>query len=342
MQADKGGVYVSDILSQPERLEALDRAAASRAARPLLADAGRFSRIILTGMGASHAALRPLWIALLGEGRAAWLMETSELLSSALPLVGRDTLLIIASQSGRSAEIVVAADEVRRRGAVLLALTNDASSPLAAGADAVVDIGAGPEAAVSTRTYLNTLAACLVLERAAKGEGEPDIPAVAAAMAGWLTGFGARVARIRAEIGLPQRLYLLARGASLASAAYGALIAKEAAKHPVEWASSAQFRHGPLEMADERLTAVLLMGEDTRERELNAALGRDLARFGATVVRLDAPPESGPLAIPTPPFAGAGPLLEPLPLQLLTVALAEAAGIEPGVFRHLGKVTTEL
>ncbi|HUG60219.1 MAG TPA: SIS domain-containing protein [Methylomirabilota bacterium] len=334
--------FIADILSQPERLAALDAAAAARAARPLVGDIGRYRRIVLTGMGASFAALRPLWLSLVGKGHSAWLVEASEFMASCLPLVDGSTLVVIVSQSGRSAEIVVAVEAVAERGGRILAVTNDASSALADGADAVVEIAAGAEAAVSTKTYTNTLGALLAVEWAALGHPPgDDLARACEAMDRYLATWRQRVDAIKFAIGAPERLFYLARGSSLASADYGALIAKEAAKWPVEAESAAQFRHGPLELADPRLTTVLLSGDAGRERDLTAALERDLRRYGARVFRLGSDAGDGPLWIPEA-ASSVRPIVEAPPLQLLAVALAEAGGIEPGVFRHLGKVTTEL
>jgi glutamine---fructose-6-phosphate transaminase (isomerizing) len=335
--------YVADILAQPDKLRAFKVAAAIDAARPVLVDIGQYDRILLTGMGASHAALRPLWLAMLARELPAWLLDTSEVLEGFLPLINSETLVIAASQSGRSAEIVALADAVAERGATLLAITNDLDGALAVAADAAVDIGAGPEAAVSTGTYLNTVAACLTMAAFLESTGSaPSFVAVADVAEGYLESWRARVDRIADSFGTAERLYVLARGASMAAAAYGALICKEAAKRPVEASGAAQFRHGPLELADNDLTVVLLPGGPPRERALNAALERDLARFGARVFRLDAGPEDDVLWFPRPPTPSVRSILEPLPLQLMTIALAETGGFEPGVFRHLRKVTIAL
>ena len=57
-------------------------------------------------MGGSYHALYPLYLQLVNCGRPALLVETSELLGSMAGILDPDTLLIAASQSGRSAETV--------------------------------------------------------------------------------------------------------------------------------------------------------------------------------------------------------------------------------------------
>ena len=332
--------YAADILSQPDYLRRIDMAAVRESLVSVSLGFDRFSKILLTGMGASHAALRPLWIALVRKSHPAWLVESSDVLGAMLPLLDRSTLVIVASQSGRSAEIVALADEAQSRQSPILAITNDLASPLAAAATAAVDIRAGVENAVSTKTYMNTLAAGIAVRRSLLSEPLDDtVDRTADALAGYLEGMQNRIEVMKERIGLPDRLVYLARGSSLAAAEYGALIMKEAAKWPVQALSSAQFRHGPLEIADERLTAVVLSGEDQKERELNAALVTDLKRYGAKTFQLNADPNDPALAMPKV-VGDARPMAEAVPLQLLTIAIAEQSGIEPGVFRHLSKVTT--
>src|SRR5580765_8959959 len=55
-----------------------------------------------------------------------------------------EALVVGISQSGRSPDIIAVLDEARRQGALTVALVNDAASPLAAAADEVIDIKAGP------------------------------------------------------------------------------------------------------------------------------------------------------------------------------------------------------
>ena len=299
-----------------------------------MAALGRHDRVILTGMGASLAALRPAWMTLVASGVPAWLIETAELLNDAPALLAGDALVVAASQSGRSAEAVAL---VEASSATLVALTNDPSSPLAVGADVTVEIHAGVEHAVSTRSYVNTLAAAQLVGDALAGR--------TVARGYWGRGRGAggvprrrgrsMCAAVKAVVGVPERLYLLARGASLAAASCGALIAKEAAKRPVEAMSSPQFRHGPLELADERLTAIVLAGTGA-DRERNRRLYEDLERLGAVALWADVDGDI-PLAATS---EDGRPMAEIVALQLLTVALAELTGVPAGEFRHLEKVTT--
>jgi glucosamine--fructose-6-phosphate aminotransferase (isomerizing) len=333
--------YLCDILGQAE---ALRRALAQRpddGVAKLVAQRGR-GRIVLTGMGASLAAVQPAWLRLAQAGWPAWRLETATLLHDAPHLLTHDSLVIAVSQSGRSAELVALAERSAPAGPAIVAVTNDPRSPLAERAEVVLDVHAGDEHAVSTRSYLNTVATlALAVDAIVGGDSEAALAGAADAIDEYLSTWRARVDALSARIGLPARLFILARGDSLAAAEYGALIVKEAAKWPAEALSAGQFRHGPLELADDRLLAIVLAGERSDDRSRNARLVADLTRFGARALWADSDPDADVAGLRIPRAHGAGLVLaQAVALQLLSVAIAEQTGVEAGAFRHLEKVTT--
>ena len=331
--------FLTDLLAQPAAL----RDAVVHFDPALLADlqAGKFERIVITAMGGSHFAGVPAWLTLVRAGLPVWHIDASELLHDAAGLVNERTLLWMVSQSGRSAEIVALLDKVRP--AHLLALTNDPASPLAARADRVQPMYAGVEAVVSTKTYLNTLALTQLMALQMAGQptdgARDELAAAADAAEAYLAEFDARQRSLGARVGVPQRLFLLGRGASMAAVDAGALVLKEAAKINATGMSGPQFRHGPFEMADERVTALVLAGEGPTV-ELQKRLVADLRGIGATALLVGSGPDAD---LPHPAAVGAGlPIAEILPFQLLTFPVCAATGFVAGQFRHSTKVTTAL
>ena len=330
--------YIFDILEQPRCLRNLDQQATLETARRLASRLTRSDRIVLTGMGASLAALRPLWLDLIERGLSAWLIETGELLAGGWSLLTNTAVVIAASQSGNSAEIAVLAERVCQLGAGLVAITNNLDSALGRRSEITFNIAAGLEATVSTKTYVNTLMVATLIsytisQRAADGLIERTADSLDSYLEHWRDHVGA----IDAALGLPQRLFLVGRGASLASVECGALIIKEAAKWPVEGQSAQQFRHGPLELADDRLTVCVLAGAAGPGQKRNRQLFDDLRSYGARAFWL----EQSDATVPMPTVVdGARQIAEIIPFQLMSVAIANQTGIEPGRFRHLGKVTT--
>lgn len=307
-------------------------------------------RIILTGMGASFVALLPAWRHLVGAGFSAWHIDTAELLSVGDGLICSDSVIVAASQSGRSVELLLLAERLRDD-ISLLAISNELTSPLARSSGSAIGLHSGEEKGVSTKSYLNTLAVSTVLALIAStsvnGKDSwaqllTDWHRAAEAIDIYLQHWRRAVDLFKEKIRLPERGVLLGRGSSLAAAMYGALIIKEAAKWPIEAISCSQFRHGPLEIVDARLTALVFAGGDETALERNRKLASDIIGYGGKLCWLDTQQQiGGALNIVLPKVAPpALPLIEVLPVQLLSVALAELTGIEPGAFRHLEKVTT--
>lgn len=335
--------YVSDIRAQPAALEHLLLAGIPRDVRALLGNITAFDRIVLTGMGSSLHGLYPTFLRLAAAGLPVWCEDAAELLGYHHGLITSSTLLWITSQSGESAEVTELLDRLTLSGGpTILAVTNDLDSSLGAAAHAALPLHSGPENTVGTRSYLNTLAACAIATSVALGEPtESQLPSAPERIASYLDAWDDHLTQIGDAVPTPPT-FILGRGSSLASARTAALIIKEAARCPVEGMSAPQFRHGPLEMADHDLTALVLAGSNG-ERVLNAQMRTDLRATGARCVWVDAESSLEP-AIATPRLSGRDSrvLAEILPMQLLTVVLAERSGREPGRFRQIDKITRTL
>lgn len=340
--------YIDDILSQAEglreALEEFDPQPLETVCRFI--EMGKYDRVILTGMGASFYGAYPAWLKLCGLGLPVILWDTAELLHYALPQVDSRTLLWVISQSGESAEIHRLLERLMApRPGLLLGVTNNPTSTLARAAEVVLPLHAGNEHMVSTRTYINTIAVTLLAAAALSGESVSAWKEILwqgqAGMEAYLNAWPQHLAALREQAGKLNRLFLLGRGPSLASAQEGALVLKEAAKFPAEGMGAAQFRHGPLEIVEPGI-AVWLFGGAQATYELNRGLGLEIQGYGGQVTWLSPTSVEGLpwLSLPAVPEA-ALPLVEILPVQALSVALAEASAREPGQFRYIGKITDQ-
>jgi glucosamine--fructose-6-phosphate aminotransferase (isomerizing) len=342
--------YILDILSQPNALQtALERFDPAPLA-PLAAaiQRGDFDRILLTGMGASLYASYPAWLTLAAAGLPVMWIDTAELIHHVPGIVTRRTLLWISSQSGKSAEIVSALDfEQSTRPAALLATVNDLESPLAKatetfdGLSARLPIHAIVEKTVSTRTYTNTLAIDQLSALALLGRdvesGRSLMKQTAASMEGYLSNWEAHVTKLGEKIGFPKRLAILGRGSSMASTYTGALTLGEASKFLAAPYQAGEFRHGPLELANPDLTVLLFAGP-TETRDLNLHLLNDLRGYNVNAFWVGSESNEWQIEIPEVPAIGL-PLLEILPIQLLSIHFARQIGVEPGHFFRTGKIT---
>jgi len=336
------GPYLRDLLAQAEVVRAAAGGLRGWSEQQRLGELASAAKgpVVLTGMGSSLYALHPLRVMLGVRGRAALMAQTSELLLYA-PQALAGSLLLVVSQSGRSAEIVRLL-EARPQPCSLVAVTNTPGSPLAEAADLCVWMRAGEEFSVASRTYVASLVVLAWLgELLSGGSGEAALEA-AESVVPWMESYLSRwrdhAASLAERLDGIRHLFLAGRGESLAAALTGGLILKEAAHCAAEGMSSAAFRHGPLEMAGPE-TLVLVFSGGAPVRPSNLRLVCDIRSLGGRAELIGEEAELEALRLP-PAADAARPLLEILPVQMLTLALAALAGREAGRFERASKVTT--
>jgi glucosamine--fructose-6-phosphate aminotransferase (isomerizing) len=268
-------------------------------------------------------------------------VEASELLHYQSRLLGDRVLLVLVSQSGRSAEIVRLLDTCGGRVA-LLAVTNTPDSPLARQAAVSLLTHAGEEATVSCKTHLATQMVLAWLGTALTGgDPEADRDALASARSGvghYLDRWREHVEDLASLLRGTRAVYYVGRGPSLGTAETAGLITKEATHRPSEGMSCAAFRHGPMEMLDEGVVVLVFAG-DPKTRGLNETLVGDIGAAGGRALLVADDAERAALRLPSVP-GHARPIVELLPVEMVTLALAALDGREAGTFRVGGKVTT--
>jgi len=136
-----------------------------------------------------------------------------------------------------------------------------------------------------------------------------------------------------------RHLFLVGRGSSLAAVGTGALIVKEADHFHAEGMSSAAFRHGPFEMLSDE-TFVFVFAGEPKTRELNQRLFEDIREERGRAELISEEAGFPPCNLPSAPRS-IHPVLEILPMQMVTLALAAQVGREPGRFELASKVTTK-
>ena len=334
--------YIKDILSQPEALDAAVKNYSASALKNI--DLADFDRVIISGMGSSYYAAYPALVELSGPSVPVQFVNAAELLHCLYTMIGARSLLWLNSQSGRSAELVSLLERIKHEPpARLLAFVNDVASPMGQRADICVPIHAGEEATVSTKTYGNMLAVNLLaatqLTGGALDRASSEMRATAHVMEFYLKDWQEHVQELDTLLGDFDQLFLLGRGTSMSAVWNGSLINKEAAKSAFEGMHAADFRHGPLEIASEGFAALIFAG-NVQTSVLNRELAREILSHGGKVIWLDSSPD---LEIPTILLPESSeltrPLVEILPMQMLTLVMANRKQIEPGKFRHVSKIT---
>src|SRR5262245_8775319 len=149
--------FLAEIAGQPDALRRAaaalgDQRATLAALAPAAADA---ERVVLTGMGSSYDACFPAVNELAARGVLALHVDTAELLHFRSHVLNPSTVLVIVSQSGRSAEVVRLAESIVEMPSppAVLSVTNGLDNPLAERSRLPLDTRVGPESGPSTMTF---------------------------------------------------------------------------------------------------------------------------------------------------------------------------------------------
>lgn len=248
-------------------------------------------------------------------------------------------LVIGISQSGQSPDVVRVLEEARRQGAPCVAVTNDAGSPLAQAADHHILLGVGEERSVAaTKTYTAELAALALLSLKLAGlDDQEQALRQAPEYAARALESAAAAREAAVTLAGDDRAVVIGRGIHYATAYETALKVKELAYVGAEPYSSADFRHGPIALAEDGLP-VLLFSQGPYFRDELAALRRDLLERGARLVSFsDEPGAEVPLPAGMPEWLA--PLAAVIPGQLFACYLSLARGFDPDRPRTIRKVT---
>lgn len=347
-------IFLTEICQSGEALndtaESLRRQAdAFEASRRILEG----KRLILTGMGSSADAVAGLSSILGRHGRESSVVNTAELLHFRVPSISDEHALVIVSQSGMSVEAVKLITKMRAEKDIpVLVVTNNGENPLSEAASVSLTLNVGEEIGPSSKTYVSTMFMMQVLaELLASTDSVEEIitraeemaEAAAKAIEPWIAEAEAIGQHLGEWIRTCNSLFIVGRGASATAAELNALVLKESAHVPAQSMDSAEFRHGPLELAAPGL-GVVLMCVEPEVAHLDARLRDDLLARGAQVVTIGVDQcASGDLPIDHM-IETHGPLVDAglVALPLLLAAWAEAArrSQTPGVFSVGAKVTT--
>jgi glucosamine--fructose-6-phosphate aminotransferase (isomerizing) len=298
-------------------------------------------RAVLTyGRGSSdHAATyaRYLMETRLGVITASAPPSVSSVYDAAPDMDG--TLCLVISQSGRSPDLLAAAHGAAEAGALVVAIVNDETSPLARLSEAVLPLRAGPERSVAaTKSFIASLSAILQLTTLWSGDEE-----LARALDGlpnllesaWRLDWSSALE----TLGRAQSLYVLGRGIGFGVAEEAALKLKETCGLHAEAFSSAELRHGPMALVGPGFPVLAFAQADETRQGVEAAACA-CAEQGAPVFLAGGVAGAGVESLPA---LHAHPALQTIAqaqtFYRFAETLARARGLDPDHPPHLSKVT---
>jgi len=267
----------------------------------------------------------------------------------------KNTILLVLSQSGETADTLAALREAKRRGHRTLAIVNVVGSTIARESDGGIYMHAGPEigvastkAFVSTLTILTLLAVHLGRMRMLSAKRSLEILHALQAVPQQLEAILAHnkeIKKLSKKYAHARDFFFLGRGYTFPIALEGALKLKEISYIHAEGYSAAEMKHGPIALIDADTPTVFLVPQDSMYDKTMANLAMIRARQGPIIaLATEGDQQIGKVAndviyLPKT-LEPIYPLLATVPLQLFAYHIAVARGCDVDKPRNLAKSVT--
>lgn len=353
-----------EIFEQPEsvvntmrgRLDTTNNTVTLGGLRAYISTIRRCRRIIFIACGTSYhscMAVRGIFEELTDIPIAVEL--ASDFLDRQAP-VFRDDTCVFVSQSGETADSLMALRYCLERGALTVGIVNVVGSSISMLTHCGVHVNAGPEIGVaSTKAYTSQFIAMVMFalslseDRASKKERREEI----------MKGLGEVSGQIKQILELDKpikdlcqkvfqnqkSLLLLGRGSQFSTALEGALKIKEISYLHCEAVMSGELKHGVLALVDENLPIIMILTRDDIFTKSLNAYQQVIARGGKPIVICNPADEefnaseAMKIEIPKTVDCLQG-LLNVIPLQLIAYWLAVLEGLNVDFPRNLAKSVT--
>jgi len=263
-----------------------------------------------------------------------------------------DDLVIAVSQSGETADVLMAVKSARKKGARILSFVNVPGSTLSRESDGVFFFSAGPEIGVAaTKTYVAELVSFLMTftELGKRIGARVDhvtevLPRLPSLVASCLESSN-RIARDLSEaIKRENSIFFMGRGINYPTALEGALKMKEISYIHAEGFPAGEYKHGPLALISEGTYSIVIGSNDPEIRDLLLSNVNELRARGSRVISVetgDHLPSDIRIKVAEDGIPEEFlPVVFVIPLQLLAYYTAVALGRNPDKPRNLAKSVT--
>jgi glucosamine--fructose-6-phosphate aminotransferase (isomerizing) len=267
----------------------------------------------------------------------------------------KNTVLLVLSQSGETADTLAALREAKKRGHKALAIVNVVGSTIARESDGGIYMHAGPEIGVaSTKAFVSTLTVLSLLaihlgrirklstHRALEMlHGLEKLPEQIES----ILAQSSSLKKIARKYAKADDFFFLGRGYTFPIALEGALKLKEISYIHAEGYSAAEMKHGPIALIDKKTPTVFLVPQDSMYEKTMANLAMIRARKGPIIaLATEGDKQIGNVAddviyLPKT-LEPIYPILATVPLQLFAYHIAVARGCDVDKPRNLAKSVT--
>jgi glucosamine--fructose-6-phosphate aminotransferase (isomerizing) len=267
----------------------------------------------------------------------------------------KNTVLLVLSQSGETADTLAALREAKRRGHRALAIVNVVGSTIARESDGGIYMHAGPEIGVaSTKAFVSTISILTLLAvhlgrmRHLSAKRALDVLHGLEALPKQIEKILAQndaLKKVAKKYAKADDFFFLGRGYTFPIALEGALKLKEISYIHAEGYSAAEMKHGPIALIDKNTPTVFLVPQDAMYDKTMANLAMIRAREGP-IIALATEGDKGIKKVADdviylpPTLDLLNPILATVPLQLFAYYIAVARGCDVDKPRNLAKSVT--
>ncbi len=272
------------------------------------------------------------------------------------PVINKGDVIIAISQSGETADTLVAIETAKEQGAIILGVLNVVGSSIARKSHAGAYTHAGPEIGVaSTKAFTAQLAVltmiALKIAHLKKSIDEErylllckeliDIPDKVATV----LKQNDNIQKLAEKYKDAHDFLYLGRGYNFPVALEGALKLKEISYIHAEGYPAAEMKHGPIALVDETLPVVFVATKDSYHHKIISNMQEIKARKGKVISIITEGDEVSPtlsddVIIVPPADEIVAPMLSVIPLQLLAYYIGVAKGYDVDKPRNLAKSVT--
>ncbi|MEY3324012.1 MAG: hypothetical protein RLZ11_326 [Bacteroidota bacterium] len=272
------------------------------------------------------------------------------------PIINQGDVIIAISQSGETADTLVAIENAKAQGAIILGVVNVVGSSIARMSHAGAYTHAGPEIGVaSTKAFTAQLAVLsMIALKIAQLKGTlsaerintllNELEAIPAKVESILANTEP-IKKIAQQYATARDFLYLGRGTNFPVALEGALKLKEISYIHAEGYPAAEMKHGPIALVDENLPVVFVATKDSYHEKVLSNMQEIRARKGKVVSVITEEDETAAnlsesvMQVPACDEMLA-PLLTVIPLQLLSYYIGVARGCDVDKPRNLAKSVT--
>jgi len=307
------------------------------------------SKIILSGMGSSLFACYPFFLRMTNNSNIPIIYaDASELIHFYPNVLDKSCLLILVSQSGESFETCKIL-EMHHKPKFSISITNGNHNYISNNTDFNINTFAGFESDVSTKTYTSSLVILDLLStiflREEMSARKDRIESLIYSIENLFEYWQIRCGQIASNISTNENFVFVGRGYSLASARMGALIFNEVFKKHTAVYSGGQFNHGPIEIINNNLIAVVFSGNPRLDNQNNKLLSNIVDLGGGIINICTNENQLNSNIINSIKIINTDecllPIIEIIPIQLLTIPFARKNNLTPGKLLFASKITKE-